>query len=445
MLDLKLLREQPEHIHEALKKRGSSFNLDALLTLEKARRELLVSIETDRHALKGRSETFGRACAAARQAGRQKESKPLAPPPELKKLSEAIKQREQKLNAMEEKIQHHLAYLPNIPHSSVPVGDATANQVVRTVGEKPQLSFPPKTYLELSERLGLIDFPRAAKITGSHFPLYCGMGARLERTLCSWMLDVHTKEHGYREIFPPFLVNRDSMFGTGQIPKFEEDMYRLKDDDLFLIPTAEVPVTNLHRDDILEESQLPLNYTAYTACFRREAGSYGKDTKGLIRVHQFDKVELVKFATPQTSYQEHERLVGHAETILRRLGLHYRVVCLSTGDLGFAAAKCYDLEAWAPGLGQYLEVSSCSNFEDFQARRANIRYRPACAAGAVGRQAASKKLAYVHTLNGSGVALARTLICLLETHQQPDGRVGIPDVLRPYLDGQTSLEGPAPR
>ncbi len=425
MLDLKLLREQPEQIREALKKRGSSFNLEALLKLEKARRELLVSIETDRHALKERSEVFGR----------QKGSKPLSPPTELKTLSEHIKQREQKLKAIEDEIQSQLAYLPNIPHDSVPVGDAKANQVVRTVGEKPQLGFPPKTYLELSERLGLLDFPRAAKITGSHFPLYCGMGARLERALFSWMLDVHAKEHGYREIFPPFLVNRDSMFGTGQIPKFEADMYRLKDDDLFLIPTAEVPVTNLHRDDILEESQLPLNYTAYTACFRREAGSYGKDTKGLIRVHQFDKVELVKFTTPQTSYQEHERLVGHAETILKRLELHYRVVCLSTGDLGFAAAKCYDLEAWAPGLGQYLEVSSCSNFEEFQARRANIRYR----------QAASKKLAYVHTLNGSGVALARTLICLLETHQQPDGRVRVPDVLRPYLDGQTTLEGPASR
>jgi len=323
-----------------------------------------------------------------------------------------------------------LEQLPNIPHESVPVGGPEAKPIVRTIGSKPSLSFTPKTHLELAEQLGLIDFVRAAKITGSHFPLYCGPGARLERALLTWMLDVHTKEHSYTEVFPPFLVNRASMFGTGQIPKFEEDMYRLKDDDLFLVPTAEVPVTNLHRDEILEEDQLPLTYTAYTACFRREAGSYGKETRGLVRVHQFDKVELVKFTTPETSYDELEGLVENAETILKRLGLHYRVACLPTEELGFAAAKCYDLEAWAPGLGEYLEVSSCSNFEEFQARRANIRYR----------QQASRKLAYVHTLNGSGVALARTLICLLETHQQPDGRVLIPEVLCPYLNGQAYLE-----
>jgi seryl-tRNA synthetase len=243
------------------------------------------------------------------------------------------------------------------------------------------------------------------------------------------MLDVHTREHGYREVAPPYLVNRASMFGTGQLPKFEEDLYRLKDDDLFLVPTAEVPVTNLHRDEVLEESQLPVSYAAYTACFRREAGSYGKETRGLVRVHQFDKVELVRLAAPERSYEELERLVEHAETILQRLGLHYRVVCLAAGDLGFSAAKCYDLEAWAPGLGQYLEVSSCSNFQDFQARRANIRYR----------SSATRKPAYVHTLNGSGVALARTVICLLETHQEADGRIRIPASLRPYLDGQDRL------
>jgi len=243
------------------------------------------------------------------------------------------------------------------------------------------------------------------------------------------MLDVQMKEHGYTEVSPPFLVNRAAMFSTGQLPKFEEDMYRLKDDDLFLVPTAEVPLTNLHREEILEEAQLPLRYTAYTPCFRREAGSYGKETRGLVRVHQFDKVELVKFTTPETSYDELERLVANAETILQRLGLHYRVVALATGDLSFAAAKCYDLEAWAPGLNQFLEVSSCSNFEEFQARRANIRYRPA----------STKKPAYVHTLNGSGVALARTLICLLETHQQADGRIRLPEALHPYLDGQAFL------
>ncbi len=315
--------------------------------------------------------------------------------------------------------------IPNIPHSSVKTGGATVNQVVRSWGKPAAFQSKPKTHLALGEHLGLFDFPRAAKITGSHFPLFKGWGAKLERALFTFMLDVHTKEHGYTEIFPPFLVNRASMFGTGQVPKFEEDMYRLKDDDLFLVPTAEVPVTNLHRDEILEEAQLPLKYAAYTACFRREAGSYGKETHGLVRVHQFDKVELVKFATPQMSYEELESLVHDAEVILQRLELHYRVVLLATGELGFAAAKCYDLEAWAPGLNQFLECSSCSNFEEFQARRANIKYRTS-----------TGKLAFVHTLNGSGVALARTLIAFLETHQQPDGRIRIPTALQPYVGAE---------
>ncbi len=422
MLDMKLIRENPDVVRDALKKRGTSFNLDELLDWENKRRKLLIRLENDRHLLKERSEAFGRQQSSAKTR--------LAPPPELKRLSENIREREQALKELNDAIQKQAAYLPNVPHSSVPVGDAKANRIARVVGEQPALSFKPKTHMELAEELGLIDFVRAAKVTGSHFPLYTGLGARLERALINWMLDVQTKEHGYTEIFPPFLVNRESMFGTGQLPRFEDDMYRLKDDDLFLVPTAEVPVTNLHRDEILDEAQLPLGYAAYTACFRREAGSYGKDTRGLIRVHQFDKVELVRFTTPQNSYEEHERLVGHAETILKRLGLHYRVVCLATGDLSFAAAKCYDLEAWAPGLGQYLEVSSCSNFEEFQARRANIRYRAKD----------TKKAAYVHTLNGSGVALARTLICLLETHQQPDGRILIPEALRPYLDGRTHVD-----
>ena len=382
----------------------------------------MTSIEEQRRLLKIESEAFAR----------QKSNRKLSPPADLKRRSDGITEQEQALKRTEDEIKRELEQLPNIPHESVPVGGPAAKQIVRTVGTKPQFSFKPKTHLELAEQLGLIDFVRAAKVTGSHFPLYTGVGARLERALINWMLDVQTKEHGYTEVFPPFLVNRDAMFGTGQLPKFEEDMYRLKDDDLFLVPTAEVPVTNLHRDEILDDAQLPLCYTAYTPCFRREAGSYGKETRGLIRVHQFDKVELVMFTTPQTSYEEHERLVRHAEVILQRLGLHYRVVCLATGDLGFAAAKCYDLEAWAPGLGQYLEVSSCSNFEDFQARRANIRYRASD----------SKKVAYVHTLNGSGVALARTLVCLLETHQQSDGRVLIPEVLRPYLDERTHLDAP---
>jgi len=418
VLDLKLLRDNPESIREALKRRHSSYDLEPLLAREKQRRDLLMRIEQQRHEQKQASDAFGRQGA-----------KGPAVQVQLRQLSDAIKQQEQQLKQVEEQIQQELALLPNIPHSSVPVGDAKASQIVRTIGKQPLYRFTPKTHLELAQQLGVIDFERAAKITGSHFPLFTGKGARLERALINWMLDVQTKEHGYTEIFPPFLVNRASMFSTGQLPKFEEDMYRLKDDDLFLVPTAEVPLTNLHRDEILDEATLPIRYTGYTACFRREAGSYGKETRGLIRVHQFDKVELVKFVKPETSYDELEALVKHAETILQRLGLHYRVVCLSTGDLGFAAAKCYDLEAWAPGLNQYLEVSSCSNFEEFQARRANIRYR----------QAESKKVGFVHTLNGSGVALARTLICLLETHQRADGHVTIPQPLRPYLDGQDSL------
>ena len=419
MLDLKLLRDNPDLIRDALKRRNSSVSLDGLLGLEKQRRELLAAVEQQRHQLRQESEVFGR----------QKGKTSAAPPAHLKQLSDDIQRQEQQLKRLEDQIAQEAALLPNVPHESVPIGGTRVNRIERTIGKKPGHSFLPKTHIELARQGGLIDFERAAKITGSHFPLFMGKGARLERALVNWMLDVQTREHGYTEVFPPFLVNRASMFGTGQLPKFEDDMYRLKDDDLFLVPTAEVPLTNMHRDEILEEAQLPLKYAGYTACFRREAGSYGKDTRGLVRVHQFDKVELVKLVKPETSYDELERLVANAETILQRLGLHYRVVCLATGDLSFAAAKCYDLEAWAPGLNQFLEVSSCSNFEDFQARRINIRYR----------QVATKKTAHVHTLNGSGVALARTLICLLETHQQADGRIAIPEPLRPYLDGETLL------
>jgi len=417
MLDLKLVREHPELIRDALAHRRQAHDLDGLQAFEAKRRTLITSIEQDRQALKQGSEAYAR------------EKTKTAAPAALKQLSNHIAEQEQALRAVETNIEDSLAQLPNLPHASVPVGDATANQVVRTVGEKPSFAFTPKDHLALAGARGLLDFERAGKITGSHFPLFTGQGARLERALITWMLDVQTKEHGYTEIAPPLLVNRPSMFSTGQVPKFEEDMYRLRDDDLFLVPTAEVPLTNLHREEILDEAQLPIKYTASTACFRREAGSYGKDTRGLTRVHQFDKVELVKFTTPETSYAELEDLVRHAEAILQRLGLHYRVVSLATGDLSFAAAKCYDLEAWAPGLNQYLEVSSCSNFETFQARRANIRYRPKDA----------KKPAYVHTLNGSGVALARTFICLLETHQQADGRIRLPEVLRPYVDGASFL------
>ena len=420
MLDLKLLRENPDAVREALKKRSSPVSLDELLVLERDRRSYLTALEQERAWLKQASDEF---------AKQKRQGTASTPPADLKTRSDNVASREQNLKQLENRIEGLLAYIPNIPHASVPVGDAKANAIVRTIGQPPAHAFTPKTHLALAEHLGLLDFERAAKISGSHFPLFTGKGARLERALINWMLDVQTKEHGYTEVSPPLLVNRPSMFSTGQLPKFEEDMYRLKDDDLFLVPTAEVPLTNLHRDEILDGGRLPIAYTAYTACFRREAGSYGKETRGLVRVHQFDKVELVRFAAPEQSYDELERLVGHAETILQRLGLHYRVVSLSTGDLSFAAAKCYDLEAWAPGLNQFLEVSSCSNFEAFQARRANIRYRTS----------STKKTAYVHTLNGSGVALARTLICLLETHQRADGHITIPEPLRPYLDGQDRL------
>jgi len=423
MLDLKFIRENLPTVKQALKHRGSKLTLEGLTALDAERRKLLTESEALKHQQNQASEQI-----AALIAKKQDISKLKA---EMKVVSQKVNTLDVKVGEIDKKLAEIVHLIPNLPHSSVPVGPNTVNKVVREWGKKPQIAFKPKTHLELGESRGLLDFPRAAKITGSNFPLYKGGGARLERALWSWMLDVHSQEHGYQEIFPPFLVNRASMFGTGQLPRFEEDMYRLKDDDLFLVPTAEVPVTNLHRDEVLEEAQLPLKYTAYTACFRREAGSYGKETKGLIRVHQFDKVELVKFTTPETSYQEHETLVKDAETILQRLGLQYRVVLLSTGDLGFAAAKCYDLEAYAPGLDMWLEVSSCSNFEAFQARRANIRYRPK----------GSSKTAYVHTLNGSGVALARTMVCLLETYQEADGRIRVPEVLQPCLHGQTHLDG----
>ena len=294
---------------------------------------------------------------------------------------------------------------------------------MRKWGKVPKFDFKPKGHIELGQNLDILDFSRSSKISGSGFCLFKGLGALLERALINFMLDLHTKEHGYKEIFPPFLVNRASMTGTGQLPKLEEDMYKLKDDDLFLIPTAEVPVTNIHRDEVLPEENLPVYYTAYTACFRREAGSYGKDTKGLMRVHQFDKVELVKFVKPETSVDELEKLLKNAEEVLKRLELPYRVLMLSTGDISFAASKCYDIEAWAPGIQKNLEVSSCSNFTDFQARRANIKYRPKD----------KKKLDYVHTLNGSGIAMARTIVAVIENYQQKDGSILIPEVLRPYM------------
>lgn len=421
MLDLKFIRENPDVVRQALKNRNSEFDLDLLLQKDAQFREKSTYLDHVRHLKRSKSDEIGQLKRDGKDVSRQ-----LL---EVEKTSEHEDKFTKEVAAIESKVKDILLLIPNIPNGTVPVGDAQANAVVRLWSEPKPFPFRPRTHLDLAQSLGLIDFERAAKISGSHFVLFTGRGARLERALINFMLDLHTGQHGYREVGPPLLVNRATMTGTGQLPKFEEDMYRLKDDDLFLIPTAEVPVTNMHAGETLEVAALPLRYTAYTPCFRREAGSYGKETRGLVRVHQFDKVELVKFVEPEASYQELERLVADAEKTLQLLELPYRVVALATGDLGFASAKTYDLEAFSPGTGRWLEVSSCSNFEDFQARRANIRCR----------DAKTKKIRFVHTLNGSGVALARTFIALLENHQRADGSVGIPAPLRPYLDGVSEL------
>ena len=421
MLDLKFIRENQDLVKQSLKNRNLKLDLGGLIKLDDSRRQILIELEELR-AQRNKANDEISLFLKEKKDAKQKISS-------MKEVSEKIDRLEDKLKEADAELNKLLLTIPNIPHPSVPVGDPTKNEVVRSWGVLPKFDFKPVTHIEIAQHLDIIDFNRAAKITGSNFILYKGWGAKLERALINFMLDLHTKKHGYTEIFPPFLVNRASMTGTGQLPKLEEDMYRLKDDDLFLIPTAEVPVTNIFRDEILEEDKLPIYYTAYTACFRREAGSYGKDTKGLTRVHQFDKVEMVKFVKPEDSYDELEKLVKDAQDVLQLLGLPYRVAILSTEDLSFSASKCYDLEAYAAGVDKWLEVSSCSNFESFQARRANIRFR----------KKDTKKLDFVHTLNGSGIALARTVIAILENYQQKDGSVVIPEVLRPYLDGKERI------
>jgi seryl-tRNA synthetase len=424
MLELKFIRDNLDVVKDSIKKRNLNLNPDSLIEIDNKRRKVLLELE-DLRSRKNKANDEISALLKEKKDSREKIAS-------MKEIAGRIDALERELKEYEPVIQRILLSIPNIAHSSVPVGDASANKPVRSWGEPKRIS-NARSHIELAEHLDIIDFTRAAKICASNFILYKGDGARLERALYNFMLDVHTSKHGYREIFPPFLVNRASMTGTGQLPKLEEDMYRLKDDDLFLIPTAEVPLTNIFRDEILNEEDLPIYYVGYTACFRREAGSYGKDTRGLMRVHQFDKVELVKFVSPQTSYDELEKLVNNAETILQLLGLPYRVHLLSSGDISFAASKCYDLEAYASGIDTWLEVSSCSNFEGFQARRANIKFRRKTAAG---KSAAAE---YVHTLNGSGVALARTMIAILENYQQPDGTVLIPEVLRPYMNGKERI------
>ncbi len=414
MLDMKFIREHPDLVKKSIRDRGLKFDLDELLKLDTDRRKMLIEVE-------------------AFKAEKNKASKGGKPNQEvigkMKAISQKIADLDTKVEEIDIKIGNLVLNVPNIPHESIPIGSPEANKEVRKWGEPPKFDFNPKNHIELGKNLDILDFPRSSKISGAGFCLFKGLGALLERALINFMLDLHTKEHGYKEVSPPFLVNRASMTATGQLPKLEEDLYKLKDDDLFLIPTAEVPVTNIHRDEVLEEEDLPVRYTAYTACFRREAGSYGKDTKGLMRVHQFDKVELVKFVKPESSYDELEALLKNAEEVLKRLNLPYRVLMLSTGDISFAAAKCYDIETWAPGIEKNLEVSSCSNFTDFQARRANIKYRPK------GR----KRLEYVHTLNGSGIAMARTVVAIIENYQQKDGSILIPEVLRPYMGGRDRI------
>ncbi|MGH7909086.1 MAG: serine--tRNA ligase [Thermodesulfobacteriota bacterium] len=421
MHDLRLLKDNLDGIRVQLGARGSDVAWEDLRKLIQERSSLTTRVEELRHQLKKGSEEVGR-------LRREKQSAEAATA-QMKALGDRIRDVEENLRAIEDRVADLALRIPNVPHSTVPVGkDPADNQEVRRWGAAPQFAFPPKAHWEIGEALGILDFERASHLVGARFAVMAGMGARLERALINYMLDLHTTRHGYQEMLPPFLVNRASMTATGQLPRFEEDLFRLRDEDYFLIPTAEVPVTNLHRGEILAESRLPVRYAAYTPCFRREAGSYGKDTRGLIRLHQFNKVELVAFAKPEDSYQELERLTRAAEAVLQGLGLHYRVVTLCTGDLGFAAAKTYDLEVWLPAQGTYREISSCSNFEAFQARRGNIRYRPQS-----GKPDGKTDL--VHTLNGSGLAVGRTLVAILENYQQADGSVLVPEVLRPYVGG----------
>ncbi len=427
MYELRALREDLDGIRQRLGPRGADVPWEDLRKLIEERRGLTATVEEHRHRLKQGSDEVGRL-----KRERQPEAAIAVKAAEMKALGDRIRDLEEHLRAVEERLTELALRIPNLPHPTVPAGQNSAdNQEIRRWGSLPAFAFAPKPHWELGEALGILDFERAAKIAGARFAVLTGAGAQLERALINYMLDLHTARHGYREVLPPALVNRAAMTGTGQLPKFEEDLFRLAHDDYFLIPTAEVPLTNLHREEILPEERLPLRYTAYTPCFRREAGSYGKDTRGLIRLHQFNKVELVAFARPEESYAELERLTAAAEAVLQGLGLHYRVVTLCTGDLGFGAAKTYDLEVWLPGQQAYREISSCSNFEAFQARRANIRYRPRAGKGG--------KTDFVHTLNGSGLAVGRTLVAVLEQYQQADGSVVIPEVLRPYLGGRERL------
>ncbi|SET75240.1 seryl-tRNA synthetase [Natronincola peptidivorans] len=423
MLDIKKIRADLDNIKAAMNRRGEKgFDLDQVVELDEKRREVLQQVEQ----MKNQQKTVSKEIPKLKKEG--KDTAEIMK--EMKELANTIKELDNEVKEIEEKMNYLLLRIPNVPHPDVPQGETDDDNVeVRKWGETRKFDFEIKAHWDIGTDLGILDFESASKITGSRFTLYKGLGARLERALINFMLDLHIEEHGYTEVMPPFMVNRDSLTGTGQLPKFEEDVFKIPQKDYFLIPTAEVPVTNIHRDEILNEEVLPVYYASYTPCFRSEAGAAGRDTRGLIRQHQFNKVELVKFTTPEESYKELEKLTSDAEKVLQLLGLPYRVVKICTGDLGFTATFKYDIEVWMPSYNRYVEISSCSNFEDFQARRANIRYRTK----------ETKKVEYVHTLNGSGLAVGRALAAILENLQQQDGTVVIPEVLRKYMGNKEKI------
>nr|WP_221401509.1 serine--tRNA ligase [Paenibacillus phyllosphaerae] len=418
-MDVKLLRNEFEKVENAVRNRGKSLDLIAgFPALDTKRRELIQESEL----LKSRRNTVSQEVAKMKKSGENADALIV----EMREVGDRIKELDEELRVLDEEVDALTLAIPNLPHESVPVGASEEDNVeIRRVGEVRAFDFEPKAHWDVAQQLGILDFESAAKVTGSRFVFYKGLGARLERALISFMMDLHSDKHGYEEVLPPYIVNRDSLIGTGQLPKFEEDLFKLADSDYYLIPTAEVPVTNIHREEILDSSDLPKHYVAYSACFRSEAGSAGRDTRGLIRQHQFNKVELVKLCKPEDSYEELEKMTQNAEKVMQLLGLPYRVLALCTGDMGFSAAKTYDLEVWIPSGGTYREISSCSNVEDFQARRAAIRFR---------REPKSKP-EFVHTLNGSGLAVGRTLAAILENYQQADGSVIVPEALRPYMGG----------
>ncbi|SJZ79983.1 serine--tRNA ligase [Garciella nitratireducens] len=423
MLDLKRIRNHFEEVKSGLARRGEDYDLEGVISLDENRRGILQEVEK----LKSKQNSVSKEIPKLKKAGKDVS----AIMDEMKKLSQKIKEMDAERKKVEEEIKKRLLTIPNIPNPDVPIGDSDQDNVeIRKWGQPRQFEFDFKAHWDVGTNLNILDFETASKVTGARFTFYRGLGARLERALISFMLDLHVEKHGYTEILPPYMVNRESMIGTGQLPKFEEDAFQVSNNGYFLIPTAEVPVTNMYREDILDGANLPIKYVAYSACFRAEAGAAGRDTRGLIRQHQFNKVELVKFVHPDHSYEELEKLTRDAEEVLQLLGLPYRVVKICTGDLGFTAAKKYDLEVWMPSYQRYVEISSCSNFEDFQARRANIRFRPA----------PREKAQFVHTLNGSGVAVGRTVAAILENYQQKDGSVLIPEKLRPYMGGIEKIE-----